>query len=56
MNKKRPAPNVKQEMQVYEAAGFKVTETVVWKGGKSRSFSPGELKAGAAEAWLKERR
>ena len=35
--------------------GMKVTETTVWKGGKSRTFSPEEVRRGDADKWVAEK-
>ena len=54
--KSKPAPNIQGIIEKQVEAGFIVTDTVAWKGPQHRSFSLAEIKAGAAERWLKERR
>ena len=53
---KKSVGRVNQVNEATEAMGFRVTETTVWTRGKSRTFTPQEVQAGKAEAWVKANR
>ena len=51
--KRRKPPKIREEIEASDL-GMKVLETTVWHGGQSRSFTMPEIKAGAAEEWIKD--
>ena len=51
MKQEKPSPTAIRDSQ----QDFVMTETTVWKGGKSRTFSAQEVSRGDADKWVAEK-